>query len=234
MISVQRLETRILTLGLNPYSTAKKAGLGADYVRDLLRGKVKQPSASRLRQLAVVLQCSPEYLMGIGDELGEGPPDYENTAALEPVNLRIAYEIKEGFFEGEAPHSLEKDASKWVLSAIPEGDEWLEMVRFSAVPQIVPGSYVHVIEPDKYSSWVSEIAVVERKREGGSLTERSLRRVDVQGEHARFGGLWTSAQRYTLNDLKTGSDPAYGRIVGVVVRGYTFFMPGTVWDDIPF
>lgn len=237
MVSSSRIEARMAELGLNPYSTAKQAGLGADYVRDLLRGKVKQPSAARLRELAIVLRSSPEYLMGIGDDhdLGDSPPVWDNRSALEAVNLRVAYTIKDGFFEGANPHAIDKDQSKWVLSAIKDGDEWLEAVKFSAVPQIGAGSFVHVIEPDKYEHWLSPYVVAERKRDDGTLTERSVRRVHIEGDYARFGGVWRDRQpKLTLHDLKAGADPLHGRIVGAIVRSYSFFMAGTTWDDIPF
>ena len=68
-ISVARLQRRIGELRLNPYSTAKKAGLGGSYVRDILRGKVKQPSAARLSKLAAALDVPTAWLMGVGPEV---------------------------------------------------------------------------------------------------------------------------------------------------------------------
>lgn len=50
-------------MGLNPYSTARKAGLGSDYVRNIFRGKIREPSATKLQQLAKALETSPEFLL---------------------------------------------------------------------------------------------------------------------------------------------------------------------------
>lgn len=64
MLDVDRLKERLAALDLSPNAASQKAGLGRDYVRDILRGRIKEPSALRLRRLSDVLQCSPEYLLG--------------------------------------------------------------------------------------------------------------------------------------------------------------------------
>lgn len=65
---VGRLDALMAARGLNPYSTARMAGVGDSYVRDIQRGKVKDPSAVKLLQVAKVLHCTVEYLLtGEGD-----------------------------------------------------------------------------------------------------------------------------------------------------------------------
>lgn len=68
-----RVQARIDHLGLNAYSAAMKSGLGASYVRDILRGKVADPTASKLLRLAAVLECSIYYLLGADDLPGSDP-----------------------------------------------------------------------------------------------------------------------------------------------------------------
>lgn len=51
-------------LGLNAFQTAKKAGLGDSFVRDILRGKTRSPSAVNLAKLASALHSTPEALLG--------------------------------------------------------------------------------------------------------------------------------------------------------------------------
>jgi transcriptional regulator with XRE-family HTH domain len=85
-ISIERLKSRMREMGLNQLSTAKAAHLGEDYVRDLVRGKVKQPSATRLTQLAEALHCSPGYLMGMD------PP--QSAVVSSPHDERIAQDAQ--------------------------------------------------------------------------------------------------------------------------------------------
>lgn len=60
----ERLRRRIKAAGLNNYSAARKAGLGDDFVRDILRGKVRDPGALGLAQLAQALGCTMGELVG--------------------------------------------------------------------------------------------------------------------------------------------------------------------------
>lgn len=74
--------------GLNPYSTARKAGLGGSYVRDIIRGKVKDPGVDRLRRLAEALDMSLADLAG---------SEIEDVAALQPAKrgpASVTIEIK--------------------------------------------------------------------------------------------------------------------------------------------
>lgn len=65
----ERLRDRMFEVGTNPARAALDSGLGIDYVRDILRGKVKSPSAEALAAIAKTLDCSMAYLHS-----GEGGP----------------------------------------------------------------------------------------------------------------------------------------------------------------
>lgn len=67
MIDVERLKTRLEATGLTANAASQKAGLGRDYVRDILRGRIQEPSALRLRRLASALDCTEAYLLGQDD-----------------------------------------------------------------------------------------------------------------------------------------------------------------------
>ena len=58
----ERVSKRVADLGTNAYAVSVKAGLGNDYVRDILRGKVSEPSYAKLKALAGALECTVEDL----------------------------------------------------------------------------------------------------------------------------------------------------------------------------
>lgn len=69
----ERVRAHMVAKGLSPLSLASRAGLGPDYVRDLLRGKVREPGAMKLAALAGALECSVEDLLGDPDAPAHDP-----------------------------------------------------------------------------------------------------------------------------------------------------------------
>jgi phage repressor protein C with HTH and peptisase S24 domain len=60
----REIKRRMEALNLNPLSTAKKAKLGDDAVRDILRGKSENPSHDSLSKIAKALGCTVADLTG--------------------------------------------------------------------------------------------------------------------------------------------------------------------------
>lgn len=70
----ERLEAMIALWKTNPYRLAKDAGLDGGYVRDILRGKVKDPSAVKMLALSRALRCDVVWLIeGCGAEAERQP-----------------------------------------------------------------------------------------------------------------------------------------------------------------
>lgn len=97
-----RIQGRMDALGLNPYSTATRAGIGEDYIRDIFRGKVRDPGVSRMLKLATALECSLGYLLGIDEaETYDRPPvsmellgGGKARLSVEPITLSAATALK--------------------------------------------------------------------------------------------------------------------------------------------
>ena len=68
MIDLDRVKERLSAVGLTPNAASEAAGLSRSYVRDMLRGRINNPSALRLIRLADALQTTPAYLLGSDDE----------------------------------------------------------------------------------------------------------------------------------------------------------------------
>jgi len=61
---IREIEKRLKLLNLNATNAAKKAGLGQDAIRDILRGKSLNPSNDTLQKVAKVLGCTVADLTG--------------------------------------------------------------------------------------------------------------------------------------------------------------------------
>lgn len=212
---VARIQARMQLLGLNPFSAAKKAGLGGDYVRDIIRGKVKNPSAERLGMLAEALECSLYYLLGqeeIESRVVERvPPDPEGGRRLPaplpmwspadgkpvPVLLPIRFEIMADAYRKatdvvRAPVGFE---AATIPPAYIGREAWWEVVRDDSVARVAPaGSLVLVVamkddERDQIAN--GEFVIVNKRFVGPDsafhLQERSMRRVNYRYPDL---GLW--------------------------------------------
>lgn len=202
---IERIQDRMAVLKLNPFSTARKAGLGADYVRDLIRGKVKEPSADRLGRIAEALECSLPYLIGREEEpvsvlthdgrrLPDAPPPIPGapaTSTREPALLEVRHELLGATFR---PAS---EVSGGVLGheagTIPQyysgRDSWFEVISDESCNKIAPrGSLVQVVsvnDDERLSLLVGDFVIVVKRivRDGGAVhvVERSMRRVSDRG-----------------------------------------------------
>lgn len=205
----RRLRERMAAMGLNPFSAAKKAGLHPDYVRNILRGKAKQPSAERLAKLAEALEVSLPYLMGEPD-LGPPPPegyDYSGApyskyapagrradeAGTEAVLLPIKHELLTGAFRRapETVRALGFEAAT-IPAAYRDRENWYEIVRDDGASLVAPmGSLLHVAkftDDDRNLLGEGDVVIVERHHIGPNashyLIERSVRII-----HRRYEGM---------------------------------------------
>lgn len=207
----ERIKARMEVLRLNPYSAAKKADLGPDFVRDILRGKVKSPSAERLGKLAEALETSLNYLMGAdevepGNLVGPGvyeppPPPYIGDATpprtANILLLPIRYELLTDTYRKAT--DVVRAPLGWEATGIPAAFKgrtlWWELQRDdSMAPRVPPGALVLVAEYDdtERDQMVEGDIIVIQKRmvEAGAsihFIERSLR---VVSERYPDLGLW--------------------------------------------
>lgn len=183
MIRLDRIEERMAALGLNPTSTAKLAGFGADYVRDLFRGRVKDPGAWRLRQLAEVLACDPDYLLGLADAPG-APPVLQSKGSMR--SLRIRHDLKGGFHDVDEENRWESKVQMYdVPSLAPEGTaEWLELVIAPQMDGRVPtGAILHVLPYDPAKAYAGLVVMTEY-RDDDRLARRTLRQLQGDSDRA--------------------------------------------------
>lgn len=92
-----RIRSRLDALGLKPAAVAREAGLGPDYVRDVLRGVKKSISTDNAATLARILRCDLNWLLTgepshlSSEDVAAGLPDRqtrENTGSTTLENYQ--------------------------------------------------------------------------------------------------------------------------------------------------
>jgi SOS-response transcriptional repressor LexA len=66
---IENLKSAMAANGLNPFSAAKKAGVGKTFITDIMRRTNRNPSLSKLRKVAKALNLSIVDLAGIADAM---------------------------------------------------------------------------------------------------------------------------------------------------------------------
>ncbi|MEW5421920.1 helix-turn-helix domain-containing protein [Amorphus sp. 3PC139-8] len=87
-IQRQRVRERLDATGLNAFEAARRAGLHRSFLHDLLIGKKRSIREKYLPQLAPVLGCDPEYLVGRQSEVSRNAAGGAQPAAIPtPVGM---------------------------------------------------------------------------------------------------------------------------------------------------
>ncbi len=202
MIDPERVKTRMEELGLNQHSAALLSSLPQDYIRDILRGRNKNPSASKLRALSRTLECSTDFLMGVTSEVGDAASEAsQGRVAL--VQLPIKHSLSHNY--QSRARTLKTTKALWFPPVTVDGDEWLEFAlddqlggRFKA------GTLLHVISNTGNIS-PGDYVIVESK----TLDDRGTYQRYVREHSADPAGLLRLVHQVA--------------VVGWVVRAYEFF-----------
>lgn len=70
----QRINDRLVVKCLDQFTAAKLCGKGSHYIYDFMVGKKLRFPRDGIYRIAVVLDCSIEYLLGRSDDPGSAPP----------------------------------------------------------------------------------------------------------------------------------------------------------------
>ncbi len=202
MIDPERVKTRMEKLGLNQHSAALLSSLPQDYIRDILRGRNRNPSASKLRALARTLECSTDFLMGVTTDVGDGASEAsQGRVAL--VQLPIKHNLSHNY--QSRTRALRTLQTLWFPPVTVDGDEWLEFAlddqlggRFRA------GTLLHVV-PNTGNLSVGDYVIVE----SNTLDDRGTYQRFVREHSADPADLLRLVHRVG--------------IVGWVARAYEFF-----------
>lgn len=156
------------------------------------------------------------------------PPSFINRAPerIAPTFLPVRHVVQAGLWlevdvaAQDYPEPPRAVASDPAYSAWPQ---WLELVRGDSVDlEIADGSYAHVVDAINmgYAPRDGDFVVVERRRGGGALRERSVKQVAITGREVQ---LWPRSRNPSWNKPLDLSHPEEGvevEIVGLVIGAY--------------
>jgi SOS-response transcriptional repressor LexA len=177
----KRLRERMEEKGVKAAPLALQAGLGASFVRDIIRGKTRSPSHANLTKLAKALDTTPEYLTGVVDGerlqgLIEGPP------------LSFAGIVQAGMFRPVDEYFLQDDVEVPDFVTAHPGYRrarqytWRVVGSSMDAANIRDGMWVVGVDYgdyiDRYGDVESgEFLVVQRSRHGDSERELTVKEV---------------------------------------------------------
>lgn len=178
----KRLKFRMDYLGLNAFQTAKKAGLGDSFVRDILRGRTRSPSAENLAKLAAALDTTPEYFTL------ETEPSVAPVPLTPPITgLNVIGDIQAGtwldrsIFDEVHEHEIIPVARD---PRFPHSKQYALRVKGDSMDREFPeGSYVTCVEYFDSGLSMKDGLFVHVERHSGSLVEVTLKAIErVDGE----------------------------------------------------
>lgn len=107
--------------------------------------------------------------------------------------------------------------------------QWLEHVEGDSIDMLIkPGSFAHVVDAIEmgYAARDGDLVVVERRRDGGALRERTIKQVVMVGRRIELWPRSTNPQWSTPLIISAGvrkAEDVEVEIVGLVVGAYSSF-----------
>lgn len=229
MAIADRITERMEALDLNPNSTAIKAGLPRDAVRDILSGKSKNPRADTLAKLSRALECDPAFLLDIPALRPKPQPSPTDAGEWElPIRFEVAAGAWMAVDEMHDQPLGHRPASR--IKPFEDFPQWLEQVRGDSINKLIPdGGFAHVVDAIAlhYAPRQDDLVVVVRTRAQGAFIERTVKQVDLRSGELELwprshSPQWSSPLR-PIEGME-GDDEATVIIAGLVIRGYMPFM----------
>jgi SOS-response transcriptional repressor LexA len=173
----KRLKLRMDMLGLNAFQTAKKAGLGDSFVRDILRGKTRSPNSENLVKLATALETTVDWFMAAGDQAPAPQP------SIVPVTgLAVLGKIQAGNW---VDRSIIDDSGEYEIIPVALDPRFtgfrqyaLEVVGDSMDLKYPEGSFVTCVDYADSGSSLQPGRIIHVERYNGSLVEVTLKAIE--------------------------------------------------------
>lgn len=93
MDMASRIKERRISMGYTQEELADKLGLQKSAIAKYENGRVTNIKRSTIAKMAIVLDCSPSYLMGFEDVQGESVINYSDILPIKKQKIRLMGEI---------------------------------------------------------------------------------------------------------------------------------------------
>jgi SOS-response transcriptional repressor LexA len=203
---------------LTPPVWAKRAGVAASTIQRAIKPDYKFTTSTKtLAKLAAAAQVQPPDVRRI---------TFDKT---EPLFLPVLHRVQAGYWletDVEAQVMLESPKAVMPDPRYGEWPQWLEqVVGDSANLKIPEGSFAHVVDAIEmgYEAHDGDWVVVERRRAGGLLRERTIKQVQISGSRVELWPRSTNPKWSSPVVLDEGSRPNEDmevEIVGQVIGFY--------------
>lgn len=175
----KRVKARMDELGMNAYQTAKKAGLGDSFVRDILRGKTRSPSSENLAKLAKALELAPDWFI-----MNDNPGKASGVSGpVELVGLSVVGTIQAGTW---LDRSIIDDETETEVIPVAQDDRFprarqygLRVAGDSMDKEYPDGSYVSCVDFFDAGIPIRDQLTVHVERRNGHLVEVTLKTIET-------------------------------------------------------
>lgn len=172
---LERIQARLAVIGKSAHKASLDSGLGADFIRNIERGSIKNPTAESLLKLADALETTIMYLLGMTNDPAP------NLLAGGGARLPVRRGVQAGVWVDASAARPKDRASEIAPSALYAGAaQWAEPVLDDHLAGlgVKQGALLHCVDARaiQYQPKHGDVVIVRRVREGG-LEERTGRLV---------------------------------------------------------
>lgn len=127
----QELKRRMEERGFKQKSLARDAELNETYVRDILKGRSKNPEASKLARIAAVLGCTADDLLGTGS----------SVLPVHTTQIEVRGDVQAGVWRD----AMEWPVADWYAITVPLDSAYAGLHRYGL---LVKGDSMDRVFPD--------------------------------------------------------------------------------------
>lgn len=219
-----RIEARLLALGINQFEAAEKAGKNSHFIYDFMVGRKKSFKGDGPIRVAQALECSLEYLSGESDLPGKPPMVLPEFAPAASGGLPVAGVVEAGIFRNVGSfHPPDVTLPLLPLPMFPAGDQMAFIVRGGGMDGrgIVEGMVLHAVraEAAPVALRSGAVVIVEHSRQSGREVEISARELQYFPDRTEFRAKPKSESVAPIveRDGKTGERGGKVRVIAVVI-----------------
>lgn len=218
----ERVGNRLADLHLNSFEAARRAGLGRDFVNDILNGRKKSVRTEGLRRLADALQCDAGWLIGDSDT-----PVFVASAPSEIVFVEA--DIAAGLYREHSIETVSIYERQKYASLLPPDPRHMSIDQFDVrildehVNRLAPnGHLLRCVRDTAWSEGMFErtsLVIIRRIRAG--LAELTARRfIDRFGSGENEYVFYSDSDQFHL-PLRIGETDDTIEIIGSVMFAYS-------------